>query len=280
MNPISGGVDKSQLPSAIDTVIDESAYQCEIAYTQYGGHATEISRQTDADIVVAVGGDGTVNEVASGMVGTDKILGIVPMGSGDGFARHLGLSHNVRKALGIINDGKYIKADTGLINGKTFLCTCGVGLDAEVGYEFSKGKKRGLMQYVKIGVKTLLHYDPKAYSLEIDGKHYDETALLMTIGNANQWGNNAYVTPDASVEDGLFDITIAHGASIPGLAWLACLLMTKRLKRSRNVTFKRAKEITIHNSSPIHAHYDGEPVAYSGDIKINIVPASLNVIVP
>ena len=252
----------------------------EVRFTEYPGHATEIARETSADIVVAVGGDGTVNEVARGLVGTDKILGIVPCGSGDGLALHLKIGRGFRKALRIIEKGKTAPLDYGTIDGRPFFSVCGVGLDAIVSERFAKAGRRGLSTYIREAFRTWKGFVPDNYRIRLDGSVMDLDAVLVTIGNSNQWGNGAKVTPLARTDDGELDVTIVEtfrSIEIPLLAWR---LMTGTFDRSRRGMCFRARNIEIERNSGGPAHFDGDFFGAGEKIAISLAPDRLRVLVP
>lgn len=279
VNPISGGKSKERFLASIPGIIGTGA-DWSMAYTKGPGDATLIARDCNADVVVAVGGDGTVNEVAKGLLGTDKAMGIIPFGSGNGLARHLGLSMNKAKALRNIIEGEAVTIDHATINGLPFFCTCGVGMDAAVGMEFSKQGRRGLPTYILSSLKVWKRYIPERYRITIDGRTIEQSASIITVGNADQWGNDCYITPEASLCDGLLDIAVASPFKLYQLPLLAWQLITKRLNRSRVVKFYRGTEVTIERESSGETHFDGEPLILGDKLDIRIHPASLNVIVP
>ena len=170
INPISGTKDKEELPALIDEVIDPSKYSVECRFTQYAGHAAEMTRQAVADgvdVVLSVGGDGTCNEIARELINTPTALAIVPVGSGNGLARHLGISMDARKALEIVNDGVIADLDYCTANGRPFFCTCGVGFDALVSLKFAQGKRRGKLAYVAKALTEYLKYKSETYQIEM-----------------------------------------------------------------------------------------------------------------
>lgn len=279
VNPISGGKKKEEFISSIPRIIGDKAV-CSIAYTKGPGDATEIAHNCHETIVVAVGGDGTVNEVAKGIIGTDKVLGIIPFGSGNGLARHLGISMNTKKALMTIVEGSYSTIDSAEINGIPFCCTCGIGMDAAVGMEFSKHKTRGLMTYIRSSITIWRHYSPERYTITIDGKTIESNASIITIGNANQWGNNSFITPKASVQDGLLDIAVIEPFRLYQVPLLALRLFTKTLTGSAIAHYYRGTDITILRDKAGEAHFDGEPLLLGDNLEIKINPKSLHVIVP
>ena len=192
VNPIAGNGHKSQITKKL---ID-SGYN--VVFTEYPGHAEILARETDAQKVIAVGGDGTVNDVARGIMGTTKALGIIPCGSGDGLALHLGIPHNFSKALKIILNGKTGRLDAAKLNDKIFFSVCGTGFDALISEKFAKSGKRGLANYIEQAVRTWKGYTPERYTVNIDGTKWNTEAVFITIGNSNQWGNGAKLLPAPS----------------------------------------------------------------------------------
>lgn len=274
INPISGKGKKREIAEAL------KAKGYKVVFTEYAGHAERLARDAEEDTVVAVGGDGTVNEVARGLLGTGKTLGIIPCGSGDGLARHLGLSHRISKAIRTIENGKTIEIDAGTVNERDFFSVCGVGFDAVVSERFAKCGKRGLWNYIRQGLKTWTSYTPQTYVLEIDGKRLEHKAIFITVGNSNQWGNGARITPLADLSDGLLDITIVDDFSAIELPWLGGRLMTGSVHKSKRVHTYRGKHIKITRGSDGPAHADGDWF-YTGTIlEIALRHKALKVLVP
>lgn len=280
VNPISGGKDKNRIIALIDKLIDKARFGYEIIKTTRRGQATEIARDCDADIVVAVGGDGTVSEVAQGLVGSGKALGIIPCGSGDGLALHLGISRNPKKAILQLNKATVTSMDHGIVNGRPFFCTTGVGFDAIVGRDFASSKSRGLWTYITTAMKDWLNFEPESYTVEVDGQKWAGRAAMITVGNVNQWGNQARITPLASVTDGLFDVTIVEPFRTWEIPGLALKLLTGQAHKSRRTVCLRGAEVMIHRESAGAMHYDGDPCEEGKEIKITMVPAALRVAAP
>ena len=273
VNPISGKGRKARIVS----YLREKGYK--VIFTEYAGHGEELARQAKESIVVAVGGDGTVNEIARGLLGTDKTLGIIPCGSGDGLALHLGISRNFRKAVKTIESGATRPLDAATINGKYFFSVCGIGFDAIVSEQFAKSGKRGLSNYIVQAMKTWFSFKPQRYTIEIDGKTFESEAAFITVGNSDQWGNQARITPLADISDGELDITIVemfHTLEIPALAFK---LMTGRAHKSRRTTCLRGRHVKIIRASEGPAHADGDWFNTSKDLDISIHPKMLKVIV-
>ena len=273
INPISG---KGRKRKIADKLL---AKGYKVAFTEYAGHAEQLAREATEKVIVAVGGDGTVNEVARGLMGSDKRLGIIPCGSGDGLARHLGLPHNAEKALEAIERGNTKRMDAAEVNGRLFLSVCGVGFDAVVSERFAKCGKRGLANYIKQGLKTWKEYAPEKYSVEIDGDSMEVEALFITVGNSNQWGNEAKITPLADCCDGVLDITIVERFGALALPEMAYKLMFGTLDKSSRVHCYKGKKIRIVRTFEGPAHADGDWFIAPNELEINILPSALDVIV-
>lgn len=286
INPISGSKEtqnaKRKLPKLIMQTLDMEQWLPNIVFTEYAGHATELAHQyarMGFDAVVAVGGDGTVNEVARGLRDTNTALGILPMGSGNGFARHLNIPIRPQKALEMINHSEPIHVDYGLANGRLFVSTCGTGFDAVVADNFAGSNKRGFMTYLQNTLKVAFSYQPQTYHIVGDGLDVTHKAFLITFANANQWGYEAMIAPKASVQDGKMDIMLMSSHAILGSASLALRLFTGSIDNSYFMDTIRAKEITLEREEVAPFHIDGDPVEMDKDIHIKIVSDGLKVLV-
>lgn len=285
INPISGTQNKRKLSKLIPSLLDKDQWLENIVYTEYAGHATELARSFAVmgfDAVVAVGGDGTVNEVARGIRDTDTALGIIPMGSGNGFARHLGIPLRVNAAIEMLNHCEPLRADYGLANERMFVCTCGTGFDALIADHFAVAGKRGFGTYVEKIVQDLLRYKPLNYHIVStdpkEGVDITTNAFLITFANANQWGNAAYIAPKASIQDGKMDICIMSNHAVFGAAGLAIGLFTKMIDKSLFMDTLRAKDILLEREEAAPFHLDGDPVEMPKDIHIRIVEDGLRVL--
>ena len=286
INPISGAKEtqnaKRKLPKLIMQTLDMEQWLPNIVFTEYAGHATELAHQyarMGFDAVVAVGGDGTVNEVARGLKDTKTALGILPMGSGNGFARHLNIPIRPQKALEMINHSEPINVDYGLANGRLFVSTCGTGFDAVVADNFAGSNKRGFMTYLQNTLKVAFSYQPQTYHIVGDDLDVTHKAFLITFANANQWGYEAMIAPKASVQDGKMDIMLMSSHAILGSASLALRLFTGSIDNSYFMDTIRAKEITLEREEVAPFHIDGDPVEMDKDIHIKIVADGLKVLV-
>lgn len=281
INPISGGKKKTDLPTLIDQYLDKEKFAPIYAFTEYVGHAAELTEEADKknyDIIVAVGGDGTINEVASKLVHSDKVLAIVPFGSGNGLARFLNIPLKAKKAIELINTGTTQTIDTAELNGKKFFNMAGMGFDAHLSSVFAGNKKRGLKSYVELGFKEITTYKAQPYHIEIDGRAYDKDAFAISIANSSQYGNNVYISPQSSLTDGYLDVCIIHPISLVKLPVLAFQMITAKTHQSSLVKIIRGKHINIIRRAPDAVHLDGEPLQLGEQLEIKIVPASLKIL--
>lgn len=283
INPISGTHDKEYLVGLIDKVLDKTKFSWEAVYTERAGHATELAAQATekkTDIVVAVGGDGTINEIARSLVHTGTALAILPFGSGNGLARHLEIPMDTRKALEIINTGIIGPMDYGKINERLFFCTCGIGFDAFVSLKFAEAGKRGMLTYLEKMLQESLNYKPETYELETEDRTVKYKAFLIACGNASQYGNNAYIAPRATINDGLLDVTILEPFTVLDVPSLAFQLFNKRIDQNSRIKTFQCRKLIIHRSKPGVIHFDGDPMMMDEDLNIEIIEGGINVLAP
>jgi len=282
INPLSGTGKKEDIPKLIQQELDATVFEPEVVFTEHRGHGTELAKafvEKGFQIVVAVGGDGTVNEVGQSLIHTNSCLGIVPIGSGNGLARHLDIPMNIKKAIRQLNSSEPIMMDYGLVNSRPFFCTCGTGFDAYVSTEFAKGKKRGMMSYIEKIITGYFSYKSQNYHLRGDGIDLDSKAFVITFANASQWGNNAYIAPQASVQDGKLDISIMSSFPIIAIPTLALQLFAKTIDKDLFMTTLRSEKITLLREESGPFHYDGEPYVEGKEIQISTIKDGLKVLV-
>lgn len=282
INPISGTASKDSVPVLVEKYIDKEKFEWSIRYTEYAGHAIDIAKEAKddgVDIVVAVGGDGTVNEVAKALTESNTALGIVPCGSGNGLARHLMLPINVKGALDVINQCEIHDVDYGIIDGHKFFCTCGMGFDAFISKKFADAGKRGPMTYLENILKSGLTYKPEKYEITVDGSTEKREAWLVSCANASQYGNDAYIAPNASMRDGLLDVVIMEPFDLIQASQVGFDMFNKTLDKNSNIKTFRGKSVHVHREKPGVIHYDGDPVEAGEDIDIVIVHAGIKMIV-
>ncbi|MDP3915356.1 MAG: diacylglycerol kinase family lipid kinase [Bacteroidota bacterium] len=251
--------------SALDIVapyLKMNSCSVEYSFTNHPGHATELASQALAngfDLVVAVGGDGTVNEVAKGLIGSHTLMGIIPMGSGNGLARELGISMNMRKSARTLIEGKNIQLDVCKLNNQHFLCTSGIGFDALVAHKMSKAASRGFLKYVQLVIQESIFYKPLGVRMKIDGVLVEKPVFLVTFANASQFGNNAFIAPAASMTDGLIDVVVVRKFAKIWMPVFAVALFTKLMPKLPFVECFKAKQIELELADTPYYHFDGEP---------------------
>jgi len=282
-NPISGSRRLIPVLPLIERFIDTELYDFSIVSTEHKGHATELAREYAAkgyDAVIAVGGDGTVNEVGCGLIGTGTALGIIPCGSGNGLARHLGIPMDPFKAVKWLNKSIFTDIDYGTINGHPFFCTCGVGFDATVSESFSNAGSRGVLTYLESIMLKIATYKDRLYKLSFDDSSETFESFIVTCANADQWGNNAFIAPTASMQDGLLDVVVISPFTPLDAPMLAFQLFNKQLDRNEKVTIRKCKRVKITREDNDPAHFDGDPIRLGKEIDIEVVPRGLKVLIP
>jgi len=282
MNPISGTKNKKTVWAYIEEVFGRLPdYEVTMYTTSCAGDGYKQAlyfAKEGFDIVVAIGGDGTINEVARGLMNSQTVLGIIPMGSGNGLARHLRIPMDFKKAVEVLKAGKTQITDAGEINGKIFFVTAGVGFDALIGHFFNKRKKRGLLSYLGLSARKIARYIPRKYRIEIDGKCFNRRAFVITIANASQWGNNAYIAPLAHVGDGWLDVVVINTCAYFNAPSVITRLFTKSLHKAWSVESFKGKEVRIIRTKDDYAHFDGESAVMGQEIEVRVLPAVLKVI--
>lgn len=281
VNPKSGVQQKIDIPNLIEKYIDRSQFDFDIAHTEYQKHAKEIAAQSAEegyDIVCAVGGDGSVHEVGTALIGTKTLLAIIPAGSGNGLARHLQIPMDFVQAIQTINNGKAEKMDTVFVNDKIFLNVGGYGFDAVIAKGFENHVRRGFWGYVKLVTKQCFNYKPTLFTFEINGVTRQEKLFLCTIANANEYGNGFCISPNSSVKDGVIEMCMLKTFNLfvaPAVLFRFFRKTNHKGRYMEIIPFQKAR-ITLH--SPI-GHYDGEPFEVRKELNIEVVPKSLNILI-
>lgn len=283
LNPISGTYNKRNLGDLIEKNLDKSNFDWEIIHTERAGHATEIAKEKveqGVDVVAAVGGDGTVNEVARSLIHTDATLAIIPMGSGNGLARHLKIPLDAKDSMQVFNTGVVDVIDYGKANGQPFFCTCGIGFDAFVSLKFARANRRGMLTYVEKALYEGLHYKPQLYKVCVDDRCTEFEAYLITCGNASQYGNNAYITPLASLKDGFIDVTVMEQMNLFEIPQVAFHLFNGTINRHNKVKSFRCRKLFVQCSKETEIHFDGDPMGKDTELAIEAIAKGLKVLVP
>lgn len=283
INPISGTGKKNGLAEMVGRRLEPAGIAVDTVLTKCAGDATVIARgaiDDGYDIVIAAGGDGTVNETAIALCDSGVTLGILPCGSGNGLARHLSIPIDLHGALEVIARGKHESIDYGTVNGRPFFCTFGMGFDAAVSHKFAQSGHRGFSTYIKTTFKEFRTYTPEEYRISIDGQVLTERAFCIAVCNASQYGNNAYVAPQASITDGYLDVTIIHYGNVATTALVGLDMMLGTIQKHVLVTTLRASNLTIERASEGPAHMDGEPLILPAKLDVKCHESRLNVFTP
>lgn len=283
INKYSGTGFRPEVEGRIIDYCSELGYECTIEFTQSRGHATELAKQAVNEkfkIAFAMGGDGTMNEVAQGLVHTDVIMGILPKGSGNGLARHLKIPLQFKKALELLGNHQVITMDTFKVNDRLSVNVSGIGFDAHIAALFGHNGKRGLAGYVKLVLKEFQTYQEFPIEINIDGDVFESKAFILAFANASQFGNNARVAPAASVRDQLIDMSAIKKVPFTHAIGFATKMFSGNLEKSSFVDMRRGKKMTIQFPHAMPYHIDGEPLSPASSFDISIQPASLKMIIP
>lgn len=283
INPKSGTRDKKYLEELIEEHLNRSTFDFEICYTKGPNHATALSQEAAEmgyGLVVAVGGDGTVNEVGKGIIGRNTVMGIIPSGSGNGMANHLKIPSDPTKAIQVINAFQWTPIDTIQINDTYFLNIAGIGVDADIAWKFAQSKKRGLWSYFLISLQSCFSYQPKAFEMVIDGKAVTKKGLLVSFANSSQYGNHITIAPQAQLDDGYLHIVTLNQPpfyAIPRI--IVDLLRSNITAHPKYYESICCKEVIIRQKG-IPAHLDGEPVYFENGMRLKVLPSSLKMLIP
>ncbi|MEX1192540.1 MAG: diacylglycerol kinase family protein [Brumimicrobium sp.] len=280
INPISGVGKKNILPRLIENYLDHSIFNYNIVFTQNRGHATTLAKQAvedNIDIVCAVGGDGSVNEVGIALINTNTTLAILPTGSGNGLARHLNFSLKLKNAIKNLNIGMITTIDTVSIENHFFLGVAGFGFDAIVAERFDKFHSRGFLSYARLVISEFRKY--KGISVRINNEEYLHNLLFCTFANGSQFGNGFVVSPQSNLKDGQFEIVCIKNPSFIGFINLLFRSYFGSIDRSSYFTSKVVKSAVVETKEK-YAHIDGEPILLNKDVvSLNCNPKCLKILV-
>jgi diacylglycerol kinase (ATP) len=282
VNPISGFGKQKIIEKLVEQNLDRMLFDYNIVYTKAAKHATDLAKQAvleNIDIVVAVGGDGSINEIGRGLIGSNTALAIVPAGSGNGLARCLNIPLDLTKAIQIINKAKEKRMDTFQFNEERVFNISGIGFDAFINEKMMSLSNRNIFAYIKLIGKEFYKYKEQNFEISIDGKTHQKKAFLICFANGPQWGHGSFIAPQADHTDGLIDIAILKDVSIFNVLNLGFKILNRSIHTSSHLEVIRTKEVSIKQISVL-AQIDGETVKIGNTISIKIDPLSLKVIVP
>lgn len=281
-NPKSGNIAKSSLLRQLEKYLDKDKYFYELVYTTHRGHATDIAKRAVENklyAVVAAGGDGTINEIASALVHTDTALGIIPMGSGNGLSYHLGFKRNIIKAIQCINHHKIIKIDTAKANNKFFINISGMGIDAAVAFKIMNHPNKGFIPYLLTSLKESINFKYFKATISMDGANESGEYAMIVVANGSYYGYNFSITPKAKLTDGMMDVLLVKRVMILRYLPLVWRMLNKTVDQCPWIIYKKATHVTINTEDSSYFQVDGEGFMSEKNIQINIVPKSLNLLI-
>lgn len=283
INPNSGTSRKTSIPELAYNILSENGSELYFVYTNEQGHVAQIIDDVAGqgfDVVIGVGGDGTINEVADAVRPTDMTMGIIPMGSGNGLARSLDIPMDPEAALEVIRKGYIKRIDCCEANGVPFFVTFGVGFDAQVTASYDQKSFRGPLSYVLSTVDQFIKHKSSLYRLHLNGEVIEQKAFLVTCANADQYGNNAIIAPEAELDDGLFDVVVIRNMSLLKAPQVAINLFTKNINESASIDIYRTDHLIIEREDADYAQVDGELLELGRRIEISIQKQQLPILVP
>lgn len=286
LNPIAGGGRKAvQVTTAIHRTFRNAGIEYDIVHTQHPGDGLAMAKHAEKDAyshVIAVGGDGTINEIATGLIGTDLIFAIIPVGSGNGLARALQIPFDYQDACQLLLRGQPRTIDVGQVNDRYFFATSGIGFDAYVGKQYNehRGHSRGMLPYFQIAAKEYFHYTPQTITLEYQGKSFTCTPFVLTVANVEQYGAGAIIAPDAAPDDGLFDVVIIPQTPLLRTVYHLPRLFNGTINTLPDFITHKTAALTITRPEPGPLHVDGETLMAGKVLKYTLLPRSLRVQAP
>jgi len=281
VNPVSGYGRQKNITRFIPEYVDQNRFEVHVEFTCYKGHAKKIAAEATSrcfDYVIAVGGDGTINEVATALVGTDVAMGIIPMGSGNGLARHLHIPIGLRAGLQFLNSAKPVSVDSVIMNGKVFFNVSGVGFDAHIARTFDEMPTRGVISYTYAVFREFLAYKEKRFVISCQGKTIQRDAMMVSFANSSQFGNNAYIAPGASLKDGKLDVVVIKKPKLYQITFVLYRLFNNKIESSSIYERFSCKECIVEHHENV-AHLDGEPIDTDESIVLEVLPQSLKILI-
>lgn len=281
INPISGVGKKNDVPALIKKHLSNHKFR--VAYTEYRNHGSEIASKEKDNVkaIIAIGGDGTVNEIAGALVHSECALGIIPAGSGNGLARHLKIPLNIKSAIERINQFEPVLMDTGTVNKRFFAVTAGFGFDGYIAHCFDQHHKRGFLSYAALIAREYKKYQPQEYEIEINGEHIKTSALFCAVANSSQFGNGFTISPSSDMKDGKMELVLVDKFPMIESMIVGTRFFTQSIENSkhyRKYTFAKSITIKVLSQDEIHFHLDGEPLQDGLQFDIAIHPKSLYII--
>ncbi|MDO7846288.1 YegS/Rv2252/BmrU family lipid kinase [Hymenobacter sp. M29] len=282
LNPKAGPSRRHDMPGLIARHFGAQEADYEIRHTEYAGHAVELAQRAAAEgfaVVAAVGGDGTVNEVGRGLLGTDAALGIIPQGSGNGLARHLKVPLGLPAALRRLATPDFSRMDVGMMNGHPFFCTAGLGFDAHVSQHFAQAGSRGLSTYLRVTLREYRRYRTVAVEADLNGQQLTADCYVLAFANASQYGNNAYIAPLADLRDGLLDVCLIDALPAMRAFRVSLAMALGTLPQTKAAEYFRVPQARVRAAAPIGFHVDGDYLGHATEFEVELLPLALAVAV-
>lgn len=282
VNPISGIGKQKQFEKILDENIDTEKYDVEVRYTQYAGHASVIvkeAREENFYAIVAVGGDGSINEVARQLAGTETAFAVVPCGSGNGLARFLKIPLDPAKAIQYLNKAVLTKVDTCTVNDKFFISIAGAGFDSEVALKFAQLPGRGFITYFKAVTGLYFKYRPVKYKFTTSESEFEESALLVTVCNSDQYGFDFKIAPGADIQDGMLEVSIVKKVPLWRIPFTLIRVVTGKAYKSKYFKIIKTPVLTLSGNNNGNINLDGETVECKGDLKFIVHKLNLKMLI-
>ena len=281
INPISGKKHKDHLPQQIEEHLDHSRFDYEIFISNYAGHASILAQDAinqHVDILAVAGGDGSINEVGTTLIGTDMALAVIPCGSGNGLSRCMNLPLDPIKALQVINKNYRRKIDTVTVNDKSFISISGTGYDAKVAEDYSKDIRRGFDTYFRYIIRNYITMEEQPYTIVMPDETLDVKAFFISFANSNQMGYDFPISPHASLWDGKVDLCIVQKPNPFELPIMGGYMLDGMMDKAPKVKIIQTSEATIIRPKADVINLDGESVMMEKDLHLKVNPLSLNII--
>lgn len=282
VNPFSGVSNKDNFTSQLEQYLDKNRFESKVIFSEYPMHANEIAKteQNKHDIIIAVGGDGTINEVASAMLYTETKFGIIPMGSGNGLAMHLEIKRTISDSCKIINALKTKRIDACVVNGLPFFNVSGIGFDAYVAHKTKFNESRGILPYIMESLKNSIDFKPFDVRLEFESNVIDTKTINIIVANGSMYGYNFSISPDSNLSDGLFEIIVVKDTSLLNYFTHSYRLINKTIDQSPFIDTYKAKSLEIQLNNKNYLHIDGEAHDISDTVRYELAEKAIELIIP
>ncbi|MBP7399482.1 MAG: diacylglycerol kinase family lipid kinase [Chitinophagales bacterium] len=282
INPVAGIKHKKRIPNLVEKFLDHSQFDHEIIYTEYRGHATELAQKAVAekyDIVAIAGGDGSVNEAGVGLLGSDVALVVLPYGSGNGLAHHLGYPKSISKVIQLINNNHRNHFDAGRVNELYFFSLVGIGFDAFVAKVFDREKTRGFLTYAWAAIKSLFVFKPFEYKITYDGNIISGKAYIINCCNTSQYGYNIRIAPEAKTDDGILDVVIIRDLKKWRAVILVFQVMFQMTGKEKCMQRFQCRTMKVETDGYTYLQIDGETVNKAKEFEFTVLPAALQMVI-